>query len=101
MLSVPSSPLLLVLLLWEQVFASIEVPPVRQTLYLRGVQLSGASTLHAANIKAGDTLHLKVREGRTSRSNTSRYIKPDQIDGLALKSTAACTAPSGLNFPLF
>lgn len=45
----------------SQVFASIEVPPVRQTLYLRGAKLTGASTLRAANVKAGDTLHLEVR----------------------------------------
>lgn len=44
-----------------QVFASIEVPPVRQALYLRGTKLIGANTLRVANVKAGDTLHLKAR----------------------------------------
>ncbi|CAM9773619.1 unnamed protein product [Ectocarpus sp. 8 AP-2014] len=43
-----------------QVFASIEVAPARQVLYLRGTELTGGSTLRAANVKAGDTLHLKV-----------------------------------------
>ncbi|CAN0506791.1 unnamed protein product, partial [Scytosiphon promiscuus] len=43
-----------------QIFAAIEVAPVRQTLYLRGTQLVGGRTLRAANVKAGDTLHLKV-----------------------------------------
>lgn len=43
-----------------QVFASIEVAPARQVLYLRGTELTGGSTLQAANVKAGDTLHLKV-----------------------------------------
>ncbi|CAM9547785.1 unnamed protein product [Ectocarpus sp. 4 AP-2014] len=45
-----------------QVFASIEVAPARQVLYLRGTELTGGSTLQAANVKAGDTLHLKVTE---------------------------------------
>ncbi|CAN0412002.1 unnamed protein product [Ectocarpus fasciculatus] len=45
-----------------QVFASIEVAPARQVLYLRGTELMGGGTLQAANVKAGDTLHLKVTE---------------------------------------
>lgn len=55
----------------EQVFAAIEVPPVRQTLFLRGAQLSGASTLRAASVKAGDTLHLKVQFGAAQRGKSS------------------------------
>lgn len=64
----------------SQVFASIEVPPVRQTLFLRGAKLNGASTLHAANVKAGDTLHLKVHRGHAVRSNGSRVVWSDFRD---------------------
>lgn len=55
-----SFPSLAALASINQVFASIEVAPARQVLYLRGTELTVGSTLQAANVKAGDTLHLKV-----------------------------------------
>ena len=49
-----------------QIYQSIEVPPLRQTLFLRASPVGeGTDTLQQAGVKAGDTLHLEVYSIRT------------------------------------